>query len=457
MMLDRRDFIKGAGALISSGSLLGADNNLQTKLTNFIPRAKNVIFLFMEGGPSHIDSFDPKPLVNKYSGKPLPESMVKDLIVTGGELRAPILASKRTWKQHGQSGLWVSDWLPHTAKCADDLCVIKSLWANGINHAAGVSQMNTGSPLAGRPSLGAWITYALGTDNPNLPAFIVMKDKSAQTVNGVRNWGTGFMPAIYQGTLINSGKVPISNLYPKKDISNKVQQDRLRLLKYLNNNYQSKFQKNGMIDAISRNYDIAFKMQKEAPNAVNIDNEAKYIKEMYGLNNKATSKFGRMCLMARRLVENGVRFIQLYSGTGSGWDAHTGIEDNHTKMFRSVDQPISALLMDLKQRGMLDNTLVIWGGEFGRTPISEKGSGRDHNPTGFTMWLAGGGAKGGTTIGATDEFGLRAVQDKMHVHDFHSTILAMLGVDHTSLIYRHQGRNERIDQNEGVVNEKIFI
>ncbi|MCM8541864.1 MAG: DUF1501 domain-containing protein, partial [Lentisphaeraceae bacterium] len=445
-ILSRRKFLTkagmGFGALPLAGLLAGESkkgiNPLASKKTDFIPRAKNVIFLFMEGGPSHLDTFDPKPTLEKVAGKPLPDSVLKNVVTAMGESKSPVLASKRKWKQCGKSGLWMSDWMPHLQNHADDLCVIRSMWTNGINHAGGVCQMNTGTPLAGRPSLGSWVSYGLGSENENLPSFLVMKDNKSRVVNGPRNWGAGFMPAVYQGVTINNSSTPIPNLNPPLSVTKRLQKGKLSYLKKLNEKFASEYNYNSELDARIRNYEMAYNMQSEAPEAVDMSQESQHTKDMYGIGKKETNSFGGMCLMARRLVERGVRFIQLYSGAGSKWDAHSNIDSNHGELFKQVDQPIAALLADLKQRGLLDETLVVWGGEFGRTPMSEKGSGRDHNPTGFTMWMAGGGAKGGQTIGATDEFGLYAVEDKMHVHDLHSTILAMMGVDHTNLIYMYK-------------------
>ncbi|NQZ58759.1 MAG: DUF1501 domain-containing protein [Lentisphaeraceae bacterium] len=465
---NRRQFLNkagmGFGALSMAGmmnnSLLAAENKanpLAPKLTDHPARAKRVIFLFMEGGPSHLDSFDPKPLLNKMAGKPVPPSIRKNVITAMGEADAPILGSKRKWKQCGKSGLWMSDWMPHLQQHADDLCVIRSMHTDGINHAGGVCQMNTGTPLAGRPSLGSWVSYGLGSENNNLPSFLVMKDSKARIVNGPRNWGPGFMPALYQGVNINNTATPISNLNPPKGSSAAMQRHKLDFLKKLNENYSQQNPHNSELDARIRNYELAYRMQSEAPEAVDISSEPEHIKEMNGLNDKETQPFGNMCLRARRLAERGVRFIQLYSGAGCKWDAHDDMEKNHSARFKETDQPISALLTDLKQRGMLEDTLVVWGGEFGRTPMSEKGDGRDHNPTGFTMWMAGGGTKGGQTIGRTDEFGLYAIEDKMHVHDLHATIMSLMGIDHTNMVYQYKGRPERIDQNEGHVNTKVFL
>ncbi len=417
--------------------------------------ARSVIFLFMEGGPSHLDTFDPKPKLNELAGQKLPESF-GPIITAMGEAGSPLLASKRKWKQHGQSGLWVSDWLPHTAGCADDLCVIRSCWADGLNHVGSVGQMNTGSVQAGRPSLGSWIHYGLGSENLDLPNFVVLLDNPAMPSGGARNWGTGFMPAVYQGVQFRDGDEPIPNLHAPKGFSPQRQQRKLQLLDALNRQHASQRLDDGELDARLRSYELAFRMQASAPQAVDLASESKAMQEMYGLTDASTQSMGRCCLMARRLVERGVRFVQIYCGSGSRWDAHSDIEGNHGKLCKASDKPVAALIQDLKQRGLLDQTLVIWGGEFGRTPMSEKKNGRDHNPYGFTMWLAGGGVRGGQVIGSTDDLGLRAIEDRTHVHDLHATILHTLGLSHRRLTFPHNGRRETPTINEGEVVHKVF-
>ncbi|QDU60139.1 hypothetical protein Pan216_09760 [Planctomycetes bacterium Pan216] len=418
------------------------------------PTAKNVIFLFMEGGPSHIDLFDPKPKLNELAGKALPDSF-GEIITAMGESRSPLLASKRTWKQHGEAGTWASDWIPEIATCLDDIAVIRSCWADGISHSLGVCQMNTCSIVGGRPSLGSWVSYGLGSENENLPSFVVMQDNRSQVVNGPRNWGAGFMPALYQGTRLQEGKQPIPNLNNPEGVSNLRQRGKLSFLRSLDQRFAQQHPEQSELDARIASYELAFRMQAEAPEAVDLGKETKATQSLYGIDQKETASFGRLCLLSRRLVERGVRFIQLYHGSGSKWDAHTGIEGNHSKLCRSMDRPVAGLLKDLKQRGLLEDTLVVWGGEFGRTPMSEKGNGRDHNPTGFTMWMAGGGVKGGQTIGATDELGLRAIEDRMHVHDLHASILHLLGLDRLKLSYSYNGRPERPTINEGSFQPKL--
>lgn len=448
----RRDFLQTAGGgfgAVALASLMGSQARASsTRLPHRATKARNVIFLFMEGGPSQMDTFDYKPLLNKLAGQSLPASFGMPF-TAAGEGKSPLLASKRTWKQYGQGGLWISDWFTQVAQHADDLAVIHSCASSGINHAGGVCSMNTGSIFGGRPSLGAWASYGLGTENQNLPGFVVIKDSESTIVNGVRNWGSGFMPAVYQGVEFNSDGSPIKYLDNPKGVDRTRQRDRLDALGELNRDFNASRASNTELEARIKSFELAYQMQAEAPEAVDLSKESESTRKLYGMDSKATATFGRNCLLARRLVENGVRFVQLYSGAGSKWDSHKGIEENHARLCHSVDRPIAGLLADLKARGLLDQTLVIWGGEFGRTPMSEQGDGRDHNPTGFTMWMAGGGVKGGQAYGATDELGLYAVEDRLHVHDIHATILHLLGIDHTQLIYSHKGRPERIDQNEG--------
>jgi hypothetical protein len=459
----RRDWLMQAGTgfgalafwdLLAREAPAGSDSS--TAPDRGFGRAKSVIFLFMEGGPSHLDTFDPKPELTRLAGQSLPPSF-KPVITPMGEGRAPLMASKRRWKQHGASGTWVSDWLPSIATCVDDIAVIRSCWSNGLNHVGGVCQMNTGSTLAGRPSLGSWVTYGLGSENANLPAFVVMQDlPRAQVAGGPRNWGTGFMPAIYQGTRLDGGAEPIAHLKTPPEVGTARQQAKLEMLERINRRHLAPRADQSELDARIKSYELAFRMQAEAPEAVDLARESAETRALYGLGDPAAETTGRLCLLARRLVERGVRFVQIYCGAGSKWDAHSDIEVNHAKTCHAMDQPVAGLIKDLKGRGLLDQTLVVWGGEFGRTPMSEKGNGRDHNPYGFTMWMAGGGVKPGLVVGKTDDLGLHAIEDRLHVHDIHATILHALGVDHTKLIYRHQGRPERPTVNEGQVFRSLF-
>ncbi|HZL36266.1 MAG TPA: DUF1501 domain-containing protein [Tepidisphaeraceae bacterium] len=464
----RRDFLASAGAgfgALAMAYLLGneplraaeqvmAASPLAPHRPHFPATAKSVIFLFMEGGPSHLDLFDPKPRLIELAGQPLPASFPRPLTAMG-EAGSPLLASKRKWKQHGQSGIWTSDWLPHISGVVDELAVIRSCYGEGINHSGGVCQMNTGSILAGRPSLGAWTTYGLGTENQNLPAFVVLADSNEKTINGPRNWGAGFMPAVYQGTKLRNGPVPITNLATPKGVGDSRQRQKLAFLETLDRRYAAARPDQSELEARIGSYELAFRMQAQAPEAIDLANESKATQQLYGMDNPTTQTFGRNCLLARRLVERGVRFVQLYHGAGNKWDAHSGLEKNHSTQCAQMDKPVAGLIRDLKSRGLLDQTLVIWGGEFGRTPMSEKGDGRDHNPYGFTMWMAGGGVKGGQTIGATDEVGLHAIESPLHVHDLHATLLSLMGLDHTRLIYFQKGRPERPTMNVGDVYRRI--
>jgi hypothetical protein len=415
------------------------------------PRARSVIWLFMEGGPSHLDLFDPKPALERLAGQPMPASFGRPITAMGTASNS-ILPSRRKWQQYGESGIWVSDWYPNVAEHADDLCVIRSLWADGLNHVGSVCQMNTGAILAGRPSLGAWATYGLGNASDELPAFVVLTDDK-EVVGGPKNWSNGFLPSSYQGTLLRSDGPPILDLAPPAAVSARAQRSKLDFLAELNRRHAAGKPEASELEARMASYELAYRMQAAAPEAVDLSRETAATRTLYGLDEPATAKFGANCLLARRLVERGVRFVELYCGSGSGWDAHTDIEGNHGKWCRASDRPIAGLLADLKARGLLDTTLVIWGGEFGRTPFNEKGNGRDHNPWGFTMWLAGGGAKAGHVIGATDELGLRAVEEPWHVHDLHATILHLMGLHHLDLTYFHNGRAERATVNGGRVIE----
>ncbi|WP_373650704.1 DUF1501 domain-containing protein [Schlesneria sp. DSM 10557] len=463
-LLSRRDVLSRAGAGFGAIALAGMFAEEQNLLGApesplFLPHkagtARNVIFLFMDGGPSHLDTFDPKPLVNEYAGKPLPPS-IKRVITPMGVTENGLLASKRTWKNCGQSGLPVSDWYPRVGEWMDDICVIRSCTSDALNHVGGVTQMNTGSILGGRPSLGAWVHYGLGSENRNLPGYVVLLDGDREPPGGNRVWGAGFMSAGHQGTKFLPGDHPILHLSSPAEISDHRQRRKLDYINQINRDHLARRPGDSELEARIASYELAFQMQAHAPEAVNLAEESQATHEVYGLNQKRTQAFGKNCLLARRLIERGVRFVQVYSGSGSRWDAHAKIEQNHTELCGATDQPIAALLQDLKQRGLLEETLVVWGGEFGRTPMSEKGDGRDHNPYGFTMWLAGGGVKGGQIIGATDDFGMHAVSRPVHVHSLHATILAALGLDHTEVIYRLQGRPERPTVNEGEVIDEVF-
>ncbi|HEV8148437.1 MAG TPA: DUF1501 domain-containing protein [Bryobacteraceae bacterium] len=433
----------GLGALAVSTMLSGADSQdpLAPRAPDHAPTAKSVIWLFMEGGPSHLDLFDPKPELRRMAGQPVPPSYGK-VITAMGTAGNTLMPDERTWKQHGQSGIWVSDWYPEIAKHVDDMTVVRSCWADGLNHVGSVCEMNTGSILAGRPSLGAWVTYGLGTGNSNLPTFMILTD-AGEVLGGPKNWSSGFLPATYQGTLLRRDGPPILDLAPPDSIGDAQQRARLDLLKALNRHYGEARPNDSELEARLNSYELAYRMQAAAPEAVDLSKESEATRKLYGIDNEVTAKFGTNCLLARRMVERGVRFIELYSGSGSGWDAHNDIEKNHGRRCQETDVPIAGLLTDLKARGLLDSTLVVWGGEFGRTPFNEKGNGRDHNPWGFSMWMAGGGVKKGNVVGRTDDIGLRAVERPVHVHDLHATILWCLGLDHVKVTYLHNGRAER--------------
>ncbi len=438
---NRRQFLtqggSGLGALAFS-SMLAAERSTQPHHT---PKAKSVIFLFMEGGPSHIDLFDPKPKINELHGQPMPKSFGK-LITAMGTGNNSLMGSPRKWKQHGQSGTWVSDWYPHIAQHVDDMAVVRSCVADGLNHVGSVCQMNTGDILAGRPSMGAWVNYGLGSANKDLPSFTVLIDDK-DPLGNTKNWSAGFLPAVHQGTLFRQGETPILNTRLAPGQTTQRQLSKMDFLSQLNRSWSADKPEDSELDARLKSYELAYKMQAAGPEAVDITNESAETKALYGMDEPATETFGRNCLLARRLVERGVRFVELYCGSGSGWDAHTDMEGNHGKWCKASDKPIAGLLTDLKRRGLLDSTLIVWGGEFGRTPFNEKGNGRDHNPWGFTMWFAGGGVKGGQVIGSTDEIGLRAVERPSHVHDIHASILWLMGLDHMRLTYLRNGRAER--------------
>jgi hypothetical protein len=467
----RREFFEQAGtglASIALASLIGEDafaastvDPLDPKPPHVTPRAKSIIWCFMEGGPSHVDLFDPKPELTKYAGQPIPPSFHPETLgVTGfGTNKNGLLPSRRTFKQYGQSGLWVSDWLPYIAEHADELAVIRSCQSDAVNHVGGVCQMNTGDILSGRPSMGAWVTYGLGSARRNLPTFIVMQDDK-EILGGVQNYGSGFLPATFSGTLFRGGDTPILNLKPPAGTTDPQERSKLEYLKALNDRYALDKQDDSELDARTRSYELAYQMQSAAPEAIDLSSESEATKKLYGMDEKETAAYGTNCLMARRLVERGVRFVEVYSGSGSRWDAHSDLASNHTQNCKSADKPVAGLLADLKSRGLLKDTLVVWGGEFGRTPFfqgtNDDKAGRDHNPWGFTMFMAGGGVKGGQTIGSTDELGLRAVEEPHHIHDIHASILYLLGLDHLKTTYLRNGRAERPTVTGGNLITKLW-
>ncbi|QDU36982.1 hypothetical protein Mal4_12850 [Maioricimonas rarisocia] len=421
---------------------------------HFATRAKSCIFLMMNGAPSQVDTFDYKPELAKYAGKPLPEG--KDYINSGGRKVGFLTPAFRPFRPGGESGLMISDYFPHVREHADKLAVINSCHTDSHAHGSALVAMNTGKTFIGRPSLGAWAVYGLGTENQSLPGYVVILDKRGGPISGQPNWSAGFMPATYQGTLFRPVGDPILDLRGPAHITREARRDQLDLLEQLNHRHLASRPGGSELAARINSYELAFRMQQQAPEAVDLSQETAATLDMYGVGTSPTDEFGRNCLVARRLVERGVRFVQLYSGGGhleETWDAHESIEKNHGRHGAEVDQPIAALLTDLEQRGLLDETLIVWGGEFGRMPFSEgQGApGRNHNPYGFSMWLAGGGVKGGLQYGSTDEFGFEAIENRVHLHDLHATILHLMGLDHERLTYFHQGREESLTDVAGQV------
>ncbi|MBI1369850.1 MAG: DUF1501 domain-containing protein [Planctomycetes bacterium] len=415
------------------------------------PKAKSVIFLFMYGGPSHVDTFDYKPNMYALDGQTIP---VKTFGRGGKKNEGRVVGPKWAFKQYGQCGKYVSDLFPHIGSCADDIAFIHSMYADSPIHGSALLMMNSGRILSGHPCIGSWVNYGLGSENENLPGFVVMLDKKGGPISGAKNWSSGYMPATYQGTILRSTGEPILNLRPPADMSASAQRRLLDTLKDFNEEHLATRASNSALAARIASYELAYKMQQYAPEAVDFESEPAYIKEMYGLDQDRTYDFGRKCLLARRLVERGVRFIQIYSGgahNDDNWDAHTDIEKNHNFHAGNTDLPIAGLIKDLKQRGLLDSTLIIWGGEFGRQPTAEyaKGTGRDHNAYGFTMWMAGGGVKGGTSVGATDELGSAAIENRFHVKNLHATVLTQMGLDPDKLSYFFGGLNQKLVGVEG--------
>ena len=423
------------------------------------PKAKAVIFLFMAGGPSHIETFDPKPLLNELHGQPRPAEFgeAKYQFVKSD---AKLLGTKRTFRKHGQAGIEVSDLFPHTAGCIDDIAVIRSCHGDMVVHSAAQYELMTGRIVPGFPSMGSWIVYGLGAEARSLPSYVVMPDPDGALEAGQPMYMHGFLPAVYQPTTFRPGDRPVLNLDLPRGVSLQERRKTVDLIQALNR--AAPAAGDDEFDARIRTYDLAFKMQTEAPAVFDLSNETSATLEMYGVGREPTHDYGRRCLLARRLVEQGVRFVTVVSGGGPGtlqWDAHQDIEENHLRMAAQTDRPVAALLKDLKRRGMLDETLVLWGGEFGRSPEAETrkdgSAGRDHHNLGFTMWMAGGGVKGGQVVGATDAIGLRAVERPYHFRDIHATILHQLGLDQYKLTYPHLGRNERITQVHGHLVEEI--
>jgi Protein of unknown function (DUF1501) len=460
--MSRRELLRRTGmgfATLGLAQLFGGENApastnnpLTPRAPHFPGKAQRVIHLFMNGGPSHVDTFDPKPLLQRYAGQPLPRENLRTERRTGAAFPSPF-----RFQKHGQSGIEISELFPHVAQCADDLCVIRSMHADVPNHEPSLMLMNCGEARLIRPSLGSWVTYGLGSENQNLPGFIAMCP-GGYPIQETQNWQSAFLPGAYQGTYIDTRHTELDRLVENvrnRSLSMSQQRQQLDLLQQLNQHHMAQRPGDAQLESRIQSFELAFRMQRDAEEAFNINLEPQAIRSMYGPGVQ-----GRQLLIARRLLEKGVRFIQVWHGAGQPWDSHDDLEVNHRRLARECDQAIGALLHDLKQRGMLDSTLVIWGGEFGRTPTVElptpganagRINGRDHNNHGFTMWLAGGGVKAGTVYGATDEFGFAAAENRVHVHDLQATVLHLLGFDHERLTYRYAGRDFRLTDVSGHV------
>jgi len=430
---------------------------LAVKKPSLPTRIKSVIFLFMYGGVSQVDTFDPKPELTKRNGQEIPNLDQDPLF----KVRNPgkLLASSRKFINAGQCGLPISDLYPHLAGQMDELCVVRSMAAESFAHGGGLLQMNTGFLRQGYPCLGSWATYGLGSENQNLPGFVVMLDPRGGPIGGAPNWGNGFMPATYQGTQFRNSGSPIIDLQPPAGTTRNGQREQLDLLAQLNGKHRLARPGESELQARIDTYELAFRMQQHAPEAVDLGQETAATQQLYGIDEPASAHFGKQCLMARRLVERGVRFVQLYSGGGhsdQNWDAHGNVNSNHELHCRETDKPMAGLIRDLKTRGLLDETLIVWTGEFGRTPTAQNGVGRDHSPRGFSAWLAGGGVKSGQAVGATDDFGFKSVENIVTIHDFHATILHLMGLDHELLTYFHSGRDMRLTDVSGRVVKEIL-
>ncbi len=436
-----------------------SNNPLAPKPPHFAAKAKAVIFLFMVGGPSHMETFDPKPVLDKLHGQQMPPSFgeVKSQFVKAG---TPLLGSHWKFNKHGQSGIEVSELFPHVATCIDDIAVLRSCYTESFVHAPAMYQMTSGRVLPAHPSLGSWVTYGLGSESANLPSYCVMTQPEGLPEGGAPMWGAGYLPTYYQATQLRNGATPILHLQPAAEISRAQQANQLKFMRRMNElNELNMRADDSELQARIASYELAFRMQQHAPEAVDLSKESEDTKRLYGLDDAETREFGTRCLLARRLVERGVRFVLLFSGGGpvsAQWDAHDDIKGNHEKMCRWTDKPTAGLLKDMKSRGLLDSTMVVWGTEFGRTPVSENGKGRDHNPTAFSMWLAGGGVKGGQVIGQSDEIGFKTVGQRFHPRDIHATMLQLLGLDQMRLTYLHNGRNERLTDFGGTVIEQVY-
>ncbi len=466
----RREFFFDAGAafpaLAATGMLAAdkafADNPMAAKKPMRPAKAKSVIFIFCYGGPSHIDTFDYKPYLVGKDNKMVP---IKTFGRGGKKAEGRIVEPRWKFKQHGQSGAWVSELFPNVAKHVDDIAFIKSMYAESPIHGSALLMMNSGRLISGAPCIGSWVTYGLGSENQNLPGFVVMLDHTGGPISGPKNWSSGYMPAAYQGVILRATDRPIFDLAPPDGMTHAQQRAVLDRLKEKNEEHLRTRADNSELAARIASYELAYKMQSHAPEAVDFTKESKETLELYGMEGptkKRTEEFGRKLLLARRLVERGVRFVQVYSGgahNDENWDAHTDIKLNHEKHCGNTDKPIAALLTDLKRKGLLDDTIVVWGGEFGRQPTAEyaTGTGRDHNAYGFTMWMAGGGIKGGQSVGATDEFGNNAITDRYHVKNLHATVLNQMGLDPNALTFFYGGLDQKLVGVEGAEPIKQVI
>ena len=471
-MFTRRDVFKKAGmgfGMLALGNMLQADDSYQNPLapkrSHFPAKAKRVIWIFINGGPSHVDTWDYKPALEKWDGKSLTEFDPKFNKFTGFFSNAVgnIMKSPFEFKQHGECGKHVSSIFPHLSKHVDKMAFIHSGYTKSNNHAPALFAMQSGHILNGYPCVGAWATYGLGSEANDLPSFVVMSDPKGRGLpkGHSLNWSAGFLPSVYQGTWLKPKGNPIENLDRHKHMTAGAQRSQLDFLKSMNQNNLEKAEFSSELAARIESFELAHKMQTAAPEALDLNNEPQHIRDLYGVGNKDCDHFAKQCLTARRMVERGTRFVQIYSGgmeNQRSWDGHNDIKGNHEGFAKETDQPIAALLEDLSQRGMLDGTLVIWGGEFGRLPIAQTGKkpGRDHNPNAFTSWMAGGGIKGGVSYGETDELGYKAVENRVHVNDFHATILHLLGMDHKKLTYNYNGRRFRLTDVGGNVLHKII-
>ncbi len=471
----RREFLQSTGAgfgtvalasmlqqhgLLQSAAIAAETSPFAPRATHFPPKAKAVIWLFMPGSPSQVDTFDYKPELHKRNGEKMAGADPKTgFFTTSGKC----LKSPFKFAQHGESGTWVSEIFPRTAQHVDDMAMLYSCFSGSNNHTPAMLSVNAGMPRQGFPCLGSWVNFGMGTENSNLPGFVVMHGPSKPR-GGAPVWAPGFLPKVYQASVLNAGGAePIKNLSRAKGLTAEQQRSQLNLLKSLNEQHEQQRPLESDLAARIESFELAYRMQAAAPEAVDVTRESAETQKLYGLERKESANFGRQCLIARRLVERGVRFVQIYSGRNGGgggvgdvpWDGHSDIGLNHSECAKEVDQPMAALLTDLKARGMLDSTLVIWGGEFGRTSDSQGSKGRDHNPHAFTMWLAGGGVKGGAHYGASDEFGYKAVENRVSVHDLHATMLHLMGMDHEKLTYRFNGRDYRLTDVYGKVIKEV--